>query len=80
METERKALGLGGVVFRYYECPACGQSDIFVDLKSLPGERPDDFQNRRRQLEAAVRELRAQQVEVVLTAPRPWREFTEPTP
>jgi hypothetical protein len=70
MEAERKALGLGGVFFRYYECPACGQSDIFVDLRPLLGERPDEFQNRRRQLEATVRELHPEQVEVVLTARR----------
>ncbi len=79
MEAERKALGLGGVLFRYYECPACGQSDIFVDLMPLPGEQPNDFQKRQQQLEAIIRELRAQQVELVLTAPRPWRELIEPS-
>src|SRR6266478_9462662 len=28
MEAERKALGLRGVLFRYYVCPECGYSDI----------------------------------------------------
>src|ERR1700730_4829450 len=30
MEAERKALGLRGVLFRYYVCPECGYADIFV--------------------------------------------------
>ena len=66
MEAERKALGLEGVLFRYYTCPACGQADIFVDLGLLPGERQEDVL-RRRALEQAVRGLRGEQVEVVLT-------------
>ena len=66
MEAERKALGLEGVLFRYYTCPACGQADIFVDLGLLPGERQEDVL-RRRALEEAVRGLRGEQVEVVLT-------------
>jgi hypothetical protein len=66
MAADRKALGLEGVLFRYYTCPACGQADIFVDLGLLPGERQEDVL-RRRALEEAVRGLRGEQVEVVLT-------------
>ena len=66
MAADRKALGLEGVLFRYYTCPACGQADIFVDLGLLPGERQEDVL-RRRALEEAVRGLRGEQVELVLT-------------
>ena len=66
MEAERKALGLEGVLFRQYICPACGQADIFGDLGLLPGGRQEDVL-RRRALEEAVRGLRGEQVELVLT-------------
>ena len=46
MEAERKALGLRGVLFRYYVCPECGYSDIFVDVRPLPGESPEAFHQR----------------------------------
>jgi hypothetical protein len=68
MEEERKSLGLEGVAFRSYDCPACGQADIFVDVHPLPDEAPADFLERRRALEEAVRGLHAEHVEVVLTA------------
>jgi hypothetical protein len=67
MEAERKALGLEGVLFRYYGCPACGQADIFVDVHPLADEAPADFLERRRALEEAVRGLHADRVEVVFT-------------
>ncbi len=35
LEAERKALGLEGVLFRYYKCGACDQADIFVDILPL---------------------------------------------
>ena len=66
MEAERKALGLRGVLFRYYVCPECGYSDIFVDVRPLPGESPEAFHQRWDELEATVHELHADQVEVVL--------------
>jgi hypothetical protein len=70
MEAERKGLGLEGVLFRYYGCPACGGADIFVDVRPLPGEAPDDFRRRRADLEATVQQLHAEWVDVVLT-PKP---------
>ena len=71
MEAERKALGLEGVLFRYYGCPGCGQADIFVDISLLPGEDDEAFLRRRRGLEEAVRGLHGEQVEVVLNEKRP---------
>jgi hypothetical protein len=66
LEAERRAAGLRGVLFRYYDCPACGQADIFVDVAPLPEETPEDFHRRRHDLETTVRELHADQVEVVV--------------
>ncbi len=71
MKAERKALGLEGVLFRYYSCPACGQADIFVDVSPLPGEDGQAFLQRRQALEEAVRGLEGEQVEVVLSERRP---------
>jgi len=67
MAADRKALGLEGVLFRQYICPACGQADIFGDLGLLPGETQEDVPRRRRAPEEAVRGLRGEQVGVVLT-------------
>jgi hypothetical protein len=66
MEAERKALGLGGVLFRSYTCSACGGADIFVDVHRLAGETEETFRRRRDELEAAVRHLPGGDVEVVL--------------
>ena len=66
MEAERKALGLQGVFFRYYNCAQCGQADIFVDLRPLRGETDADFRKRRGELEATVRQLHADRVDVVV--------------
>jgi hypothetical protein len=66
MEAERKALGLEGVLFRYYACSACGHADIFVDVLPLEGETDEAFRQRRDELETAVRQLHGEGVEVVL--------------
>jgi hypothetical protein len=66
MEADRKALGLEGVRFRYYRCPGCGHDAIFLDLLHRDGETDADFQKRRGELEAAVREVHARQVDVIL--------------
>jgi hypothetical protein len=68
MEAERKRLGLEGVLFRYYTCPACGHDAIFVDVRPLEGELPEVFRERRRQLEAVVTGLHAERVKVVIQA------------
>ncbi len=67
MEAERKALGLEGVLFRYYVCSACGHADIFVDVLPLDGEDEEAFRARRDELEQAVRHLHGEGVEVVIT-------------
>jgi hypothetical protein len=69
MEAERKALGLEGVLFRYYTCSACGRADIFVDVLPLEGESEETFHRRRDELETAIRQLSSPEVEVVV-APR----------
>jgi hypothetical protein len=66
MEAERKALGLAGVHFFEYRCPACGYKDIFVDLRRLQGETDEAFDARRTELQDAIRELHAEQAEVVI--------------
>jgi hypothetical protein len=68
MEAERKALGLEGVRFLYYSCPACHYADIFVDVHPLADETSEEFRARRAELEAAVQEIHADNVGVVLTA------------
>ena len=66
MEAERKALGLQGVLFRYYTCPQCGQADIFLDIHPLQGETSEAFRQRRDELEATVHQLHSDQVDVVV--------------
>lgn len=67
MEADRKALGLDGVLFRYYLCSSCGQADIFVEVRRLENENDGAFRERRAALEVAVGQSHADQVEVVLT-------------
>ena len=67
MEADRRALGLEGVRFLYYACPACGLADVFLDLHRQPGETGEEFAERRRAMEDAVRQVEPEGVEVVLT-------------
>src|SRR5438105_2632851 len=75
MEAERRALGLEGVRFLYYACPACSYADIFLDIFPLEGESPEAFRGRKAELEATVNQLHdeqhAEQVEVVLVEKGP---------
>jgi len=73
MEADRKALGVEGVHFLHYRCPACSYEDVFVDLHPLERETPDQFASRRKTLEASLRRIRASHLEVVL------RDRTAPT-
>ena len=66
MEAQRKALGLEGVLFRYYACSACGNADIFVDVRPLQGETDEAFRQRRGELEATIKHMRGEGVEVVV--------------
>jgi hypothetical protein len=66
MEEDRKALGLEGVQFLYYRCPACDQADIFIDLRRLAGESEELFRARRAGLEAAIRQVQSERTAVVL--------------
>ena len=67
MEEDRKALGLDGVRFLYFTCPVCGQADIFIDLHPLKGEAEEVFRARRAGLETVIRQVNAEDTEVVLT-------------
>ncbi len=67
LEAERKALGLEGVLFRYYSCASCGQADIFVDILPLKGEFEEDFRKRQKELEATLQKLEGEGVEVVVS-------------
>ncbi len=66
LESERKALGLEGVLFRYYTCSACAQADIFVDVLPLQGESEGEFRQRRAELESTLQKLEGEGVEVVV--------------
>lgn len=66
MEADRKALGLEGVLFRFYACSGCGKADIFVDVLALENETEEEFCKRRRALETAIQEVDARETEVVL--------------
>jgi hypothetical protein len=74
MESERKALGLEGVRFLYYTCPRCNRDAIFLDLHYLDGETPEAFSLRRAELEAAVRQVHAEHIGVVITERKPAPE------
>jgi hypothetical protein len=66
MEADRKALGLEGARFLYYSCPGCGRDAIFLDILRRDGETEEEFQRRRDELEAAVGQVQAEHVKVVL--------------
>lgn len=68
LESERKALGIEGVLFRYYSCSACAQADIFVDVLPLEGESEGEFRQRREELETTLQKLEGEGVEVVVCA------------
>lgn len=55
MERDRKALGLEGVLFRFYHCPRCAHRDLFLDIHPLEGETEEAFRLRRASLEEAAR-------------------------
>jgi hypothetical protein len=67
MEADRRARGLEGVRFLYYSCPGCGCADIFVDIHHLENETDEAFEQRRADLEAAVRQVRGGNTAVVIT-------------
>ena len=66
MEAERKAMGLEGVLFRYYYCSGCGHGDIFLDIRPVADETDQDFRRRRNELEATVRGVHADGVGITL--------------
>ena len=67
MESERRASGLEGVRFLYYHCPECQADDIFIDLHPLENESAQAREQRRIEMETAVRSVRSRDVAVVIT-------------
>ena len=68
MEAERKAMGLEGVLFRYYVCSSCGADSILVEIKPLEGESAEAFKRRRDDLERVINQVHGRAVEAVLVA------------
>jgi hypothetical protein len=66
MEAERKALGLEGVHFFEYHCPACGYTDIFIDIWRLEGETDEAYKGRRLELEKVIRQLHPEKAELMI--------------
>jgi hypothetical protein len=66
MEAERKALGLQGVLFRYFVCSGCGNAIIFVDIQPLEKESPEAFRRRRTELEETVNQVHGRGIKAVL--------------
>jgi hypothetical protein len=66
VESQRKALGVRGVLFRCYHCPVCGGEGVFIDVYPLDGETERDFQRRKEELRQAAGEVQAGKVGVVI--------------
>jgi hypothetical protein len=67
MEADRKRLGLEGIRFLYYTCPACKYDDIFLDMHHRDDETSEQFELRRDALEKAIRVTHTEKVQVTLT-------------
>lgn len=57
MEAARRAGGLDGLRFLYYNCPQCGHDNIFLEVAQLPGETGQIFRERQKSLTRAVQEV-----------------------
>jgi hypothetical protein len=66
LESDRRAAGLEGVRFRYYECGECGTANIFVDVHPLEGESEEALQRRWDDLERDIGPMRGEDVRVVV--------------
>ena len=66
IESDRKAQGVQGVLFRCYACSHCDHENLFVNLHPLEGETQEDFKRRRDELEATIRLSPQSEVEVAL--------------
>lgn len=68
LEADRKAAGLKGVYFHDYRCPDCGTEAVFLDVSRLDGETDGEYRSRRETLEAGVKRVQAEAIEVVVVA------------
>ena len=68
LDSDRKAAGLKGVHFHDYRCPDCGTEAVFLDMFRLDGESDEAYRSRKETLEAGVRLVQAEAIEVVVVA------------
>jgi ribosomal protein S27E len=66
LEADRRAAQLQGVHFFDYRCPECRNEDVFLDVVRLEGESAAAYEARKAELEAKAREVRAEQLDVVV--------------
>src|SRR4051812_13220135 len=71
IEAERKSCGVQGMAFRCYACSHCGHENLFVDLHPLAGETAEEFQRRRDDVEASIRQTTQPGVHIAVVAKRP---------
>jgi hypothetical protein len=66
LEADRRAAGLEGVHFHYYQCGECDTANIFVDVYPMEGESDEALQRRWDELEENVGPMRGEGVRVVV--------------
>lgn len=77
MEAARRAYGLDGLHFHYFNCPRCGHDNVFLALTPIPGETREDLKARRALLESTVRSLGSHRTSVMVVAPKPGNQECE---
>ncbi len=71
LESDRKAAGLRGVRFSDYLCPDCGTENVVIEVRQLDGETDAGYQARKESIEAGVKQVEVDAVEVVVAEKRP---------
>ena len=57
MEEARRASGLEGLRFLYYNCPKCGHDNLFLEVAPVAGESNHEFRVRKKKLARVVHQL-----------------------
>jgi hypothetical protein len=74
MEAARRAYGLDGLRFHYFNCPRCGHDNVFLALTPVPGETNEDLKARRAHLESTIRSVKGHRTSVRVVTPKPCRQ------